>query len=390
MTNKFQGVGEADVRMKEMELYVHIPFCVRKCEYCDFLSFAAGREIQARYLKALGAEIAGGSDALRDYEVSTVFIGGGTPSLLEADGIERILEGLRRNFVIREGAEISLEANPGTVSGEKLKRYRESGVNRISFGCQSTVNEELAKLGRIHTFEEFVVSWELAREAGFENINVDLMSGLPGQDAGSWEMSLRVIAGLGPEHISAYSLILEEGTPFYEKKDQLGLPDEDSERLMYESTHAILAEYGYRQYEISNYAKAGYECRHNLGYWTGTEYWGLGLGASSLLGNIRFRNTGDMEYYLESSGRPDLIQEETERLDETDRQAEFMILGLRLTEGVSEREFEERFGIPLRQVYGGQVEKYRQAGLLKQEKGRIALTRRGISLSNMVMAEFLP
>ncbi|MCF0121881.1 MAG: oxygen-independent coproporphyrinogen III oxidase [Lachnospiraceae bacterium] len=376
--------------MKEMKLYVHIPFCVRKCNYCDFLSFVADKEIQERYLKALEAEIVGGSKAFMDYEVSTVFIGGGTPSLLEADGIEGILKRLKQNYFIREEAEISVEVNPGTVSEEKLKRYRESGVNRISFGCQSTLNEELKSLGRIHTFEEFMESWEFAREAGFKNINVDLISGLPGQDVNSWERSLREIASLSPEHISVYSLILEEGTPFYENQEKLNFPDEDSERMMYESTHDILAVYGYWQYEISNYSKTGYECRHNLGYWTGAEYWGIGLGSSSLIGNIRFRNTSDMKCYLENSYHPDLIQEETERLNKMDHQAEFMIFGLRLTEGVAEREFEKKFGIPLRQVYGKQIEKYWKAGLLKQERGRIFLTRRGLSLSNMVMSEFLP
>ncbi len=375
---------------KELEIYLHIPFCVRKCEYCDFLSFAAEKSRYRDYGKALEAEAENCLLPSGSYEVSTVFFGGGTPSLFPGEEIGRILETLRRRFDFRPEAEISLEANPGTVTGDKLRLYRQAGINRISFGCQSTENEELRRLGRIHSYEDFLESWQLAGEAGFTNRNIDLMSGLPGQTLASWERSLRQVAALEPEHISAYSLIVEEGTPFYEKQGALHLPGEEEERQMYEITHEILEQYGFCQYEISNYARPGYACRHNLGYWTGKEYLGLGLGASSLLGHSRYQNTRDFRLYLEKSADPGAIRRETEILELRDRQAEYMILGLRLTQGVSREEFRRRFGRDLDQVYGPVVDPYVKMGLLEEREGWIRLTRRGISLSNTVMADFLP
>lgn len=375
---------------KELEIYLHIPFCVRKCEYCDFLSFAAEKSRYRDYGKALEAEAENCLLPSGSYEVSTVFFGGGTPSLFPGEEIGRILETLRRRFDFRPEAEISLEANPGTVTGDKLGLYRQAGINRISFGCQSTENEELRRLGRIHSYEDFLESWQLAGEAGFTNRNIDLMSGLPGQTLASWERSLRQVAALEPEHISAYSLIVEEGTPFYEKQGALNLPGEEEERQMYEITHEILEQYGFCQYEISNYARPGYACRHNLGYWRGKEYLGLGLGASSLLGHSRYQNTRDFRLYLEKSADTGAIRRETETLELRDRQAEYMILGLRLTQGVSREEFRRRFGQDLDQVYGPVVDRYVKMGLLEEREGWIRLTRRGISLSNTVMADFLP
>ncbi len=375
---------------KELEIYLHIPFCVRKCEYCDFLSFAAEKSRYRDYGKALEAEAENCLLPSGSYEVSTVFFGGGTPSLFPGEEIGRILETLRGRFDFRPEAEISLEANPGTVTGDKLGLYRQAGINRISFGCQSTENEELRRLGRIHSYEDFLESWQLAGEAGFTNRNIDLMSGLPGQTLASWERSLRQVAALEPEHISAYSLIVEEGTPFYEKQGALNLPGEEEERQMYEITHEILEQYGFCQYEISNYARPGYACRHNLGYWRGKEYLGLGLGASSLLGHSRYQNTRDFRLYLEKSADTGAIRRETETLELRDRQAEYMILGLRLTQGVSREEFRRRFGQDLDQVYGPVVDRYVKMGLLEEREGWIRLTRRGISLSNTVMADFLP
>ena len=375
---------------KELEIYLHIPFCVRKCEYCDFLSFAAEKSRYRDYGKALEAEAENCLLPSGSYEVSTVFFGGGTPSLFPGEEIGRILETLRRRFDFRPEAEISLEANPGTVTGDKLGLYRQAGINRISFGCQSTENEELRRLGRIHSYEDFLESWQLAGEAGLTNRNIDLKSGLPGQTLASWERSLRQVAALEPEHISAYSLIVEEGTPFYEKQGALNLPGEEEERQMYEITHEILEQYGFCQYEISNYARPGYACRHNLGYWRGKEYLGLGLGASSLLGHSRYQNTRDFRLYLEKSADTGAIRRETETLELRDRQAEYMILGLRLTQGVSREEFRRRFGQDLDQVYGPVVDRYVKMGLLEEREGWIRLTRRGISLSNTVMADFLP
>ena len=288
--------------MKELELYLHIPFCVKKCNYCDFLSAPAEEETRAAYVDALLEEIRGFEDP-EDYEVVTVFFGGGTPSILPGQEIFRIMEALREKFSFRKGAEITLEANPGTVDKEKLSCYKKAGINRLSFGLQSADAEELKKLGRIHTWEKFLESFQLAREAGFSNINVDLMSALPGQTKESWEKTLRQVLALQPEHISAYSLIIEEGTPFYqlyekdvERRDageepEL-LPSEEEERAMYEATGRILKEQGYLHYEISNYAKPGRECRHNLGYWQRRDYLGFGLGASTLLNPVRYKNAG--------------------------------------------------------------------------------------------------
>lgn len=371
---------------KNLELYVHIPFCIRKCAYCDFLSMASTREQQKEYVKALEREILAAGE-LPDYEVSTVFFGGGTPSVPDAEDLVKILELLQHRFTFSEHAEITLEANPGTLTRRKLELYRKAGFNRISLGCQSVHDEELKVLGRIHSFEEFLESWQMTREAGFANINVDLMSGLPGQTQESWEKSLTTIARLNPEHISAYSLIVEPGTPFASRK--LDLPDEETERKMYECTGEILGSFGYTQYEISNYAKPGFACRHNIGYWKRTEYLGFGPGAASLLDNCRFTNTTEIERYLRESGRPDQIRESQEQLSEKDCMEEFMFLGLRMMEGISEAEFQKLFHRPPGEVYGHVLEKYLKSGFLWKKDGRIGLTREGISVSNVVMAEFL-
>ena len=282
-------------KRKPLELYVHIPFCIRKCAYCDFVSGPGTKAMQKEYEEALLAEI-DAAEETAEREVISVFFGGGTPSAVDAGMLARVMEKLRSKYVFSEDAEITLEANPGTLDAEKLKCYRKSGFNRISIGCQSVHDEELKRLGRIHTFAEFQESFALARDAGFANINVDLMSGLPEQSEEKWEESLRTIAELSPEHISAYSLIVEPGTPFAEQK--LDLPDEDTEREMYARTAEILAEYGFFQYEISNYAKPGYECRHNIVYWTMDEYIGLGIGAASFFNGRRYSNTLDMKQYI--------------------------------------------------------------------------------------------
>ncbi len=379
-----------DRKEQELELYAHIPFCVRKCGYCDFLSGTAEESTREAYLLALAREIRRAGQDAEGCRAVSVFFGGGTPTVLTGGQLSRLLSEIKKSFRLAGDCEITLEANPGTLDPEKLRLCREAGFNRISIGCQSADNRELRRLGRIHTWEEFLEGFRQAREAGFSNINVDLMSGIPGQTLVSWETSLRKTAELGPEHISAYSLILEEGTPFYENREKLDLPDEDTERRMYERTGEILEEYGCRQYEISNYAREGYRCRHNLGYWTGREYLGLGLGASSLWRDTRFRNTDSMEEYLKDSGNLPKIRREEEKLSASDRQSEYMILGLRLTEGISLAGFRETFGTDVRKVWPGVLEKYEGYGLLEEAAGRLKFTGEGISLSNVVLAEFLP
>ena len=372
--------------MKNLELYIHIPFCVHKCIYCDFLSAPADDKTKSSYVKALINEIAL-SEAGLDKNVTSIFIGGGTPSAINAEYIKDILEAVKQRYRVDGNAEITIECNPGTINSEKAYIYREAGINRISFGLQSTDDKELRMLGRIHTYEEFLQSYQWAREAGFQNINIDLMFAIHGQTGEAWRAHLRQLAELKPEHISAYSLIIEEGTPFAEC--ELDLPDEDTEYRMYEDTAAILGEYGFHQYEISNYAKKGLECRHNKGYWQRTDYLGLGLGASSLVDHVRFSNTDNMEEYLRNSAFPEKIRCDRETLTEADEMAEFMFLGLRMTEGVSVREFEEYFGKNMESIYGEVLKKHFALGMLKKKNDRIFLTRRGIHVSNGVMADFL-
>lgn len=393
--------------MKELELYIHIPFCVKKCAYCDFLSAPAGELEQRKYVDALIKEIEFNQDEFSGYLVRTVFMGGGTPSVLKGEETARIFQALRGNFHVDENAEITMEVNPGTVTKEKIVQWKERGVNRLSMGLQSVNDEELRMLGRIHTYEQFLDTWRLVRAGGFDNVNIDLISAIPGQTAESWERTLRTAAELGPEHLSAYSLIVEEGTPFYDRYGKNSgntgnwppLPDEDTERRIYEDTARILKEYGFHRYEISNYARPGYECRHNLGYWERREYLGLGLGASSLIGNQRFHNTADMEKYLnvckdmekgkEQFGRRTFLHEDMEELSEKDCMEEFMFLGLRKTAGVSCSEFRKLFGKNVEEVYGEPIRRFTEQGLLKGEGDMLRLTERGIDVSNYVFSEFL-
>lgn len=374
---------------KIIELYVHIPFCVKKCDYCDFLSAPAGRDTQEQYVQALLHEIQteGGR---RKEPVASVFIGGGTPSILEADLLEKILKALYRCFYIEKEAEVTMEANPGTLTLEKLRICRENGVNRLSLGLQSPDDTELASLGRIHDYQQFLESYQMVREAGFHNVNVDLMFGIPGQTRDGWEKSLRIVAALNPEHISAYSLIIEEGTPFAARN--LKLPDEDTEYQMYEDTARILGEYGFEQYEISNYARGGKACIHNIGYWTGVSYLGLGLGAASLMDGCRFTNTTSLERYTTASRKPDFpdnIRKDLIKLTRQEQMEEFMFLGLRLRSGISKAEFAQRFGSPIEEIYGDVIRRYKELALLQEENGRIFLSRHGIHVSNTVMADFL-
>ncbi|MCM1063556.1 MAG: radical SAM family heme chaperone HemW [Eubacterium sp.] len=382
---------------RELELYFHIPFCVRKCLYCDFLSAPGDGKTKARYMEALIRETKERAGDYRDYRVVSVFIGGGTPSIVSPEKICVLLETVRAGYDLAEDAEITIEVNPGTVDEKTLHSYRQWGINRLSIGLQSTDDRELAALGRIHTYGQFLGIYHTARKCGFSNINVDLMSALPGQTLRSYLTTLEKILALdpAPEHISAYSLILEEGTPFYEmaRRGELQLPDEECDRLMYEKTEELLAQAGYRRYEISNYARPGYECRHNCGYWRRREYLGLGAGAASLIGNRRFRNTDSLEAYLAD---PLDVREDIQELTIKEQMEEFMFLGLRMTEGISIPGFQKNFGQAIEEVYAPVIEKNIKDGLLEyrnkttpKDPARLALTKRGLDLSNMVMSQFL-
>ena len=376
---------------KPLELYIHIPFCVKKCAYCDFLSGPSTLEVREAYVNCLIEEIChckhagvGDSDNKwascdpENYEVISAFFGGGTPSILKPDQIRRIMTALKEVFCWNSDAEVTIEANPGTVDEEKLRNYLDCGINRISFGLQSADNEELRKLGRIHTWEEFLDSFHQARIAGFTNINVDLMSALPGQTVDSWRKTLEKVLELKPEHISPYSLLIAEGPPYYEKsEDHPELrPPEEEERQMYHDTKKILHEHGYERYEISNYARTGYACRHNLGYWERREYKGFGLGSASLLENRRYTNTCELKQYLQ--GR---IRGTEEELSEQDIREETFFLGLRKMEGIDPG--------PYRAHYEKLLEKLQMQQLLEEKNGRISLTEYGIDISNYVLAQFL-
>lgn len=463
-----------------MELYVHIPFCVRKCNYCDFLSFPAKQCNIDGYLDALERELEANESILK---TDTVFVGGGTPSVLDFEQLERLMKMINRCAISERGqesesekfTEFTVECNPGTLTPEKLKLMHDYGVNRLSIGLQSTDDAQLRTLGRIHDYETFLSTYRMAREAGFNNINIDLISAIPGQSVKAWEDTLTKVAKLEPEHISAYSLIIEPGTPFFElygedaangtagdvtndtagdatndtagdvangtagdatngtagdvANDTAGdvtgsttgdaasakLPTEDEEREMYYLTERILSGFGYRRYEISNYAKPGYECRHNLGYWTGEEYYGAGLGASSYLkvsevktrsknpcqgvstqdsrggcadSAIRFKNTPDLAEYIKTDDFAK-CRREIEKIEGDGMISEYMMLHLRLVEGFCEEDFYRHFGKSFEEVYQPVFDKFEKLGMMKKENGRISLTSRGFDVSNAIMAEFL-
>lgn len=424
---------------KELELYIHIPFCVKKCDYCDFLSFPADSRTQRRYVDALQKEITCYGVLYPDRKITTIFIGGGTPSWLDEEEIVRILHTVREAFEVERDAEITIECNPGTATAHKLVRYREAGINRISIGLQSAHNEELELLGRIHTWEQFLKTYDLARKAGFSNINVDLMSALPGQTLETFSDTLKKVLALKPEHLSAYSLMIEEGTPFYEryredeKHREAGeptelLPDEEQEYAVTKLTQRVLMEAGYHWYEVSNFAKPGYECRHNIGYWKRADYLGVGLGAASLIDNVRYANVRELLEYCKSCEslcgefsvwkgenqteiQPEKGQKETGHKEECrknftenvrktlcvstepvtreEQMEEFMFLGLRMTEGVSRAEFEQHFVTTIEAVYGDVLRQLQKEGLLVKQEGRICLTERGMDANNYVVEQFM-
>ncbi len=381
-------------------IYIHIPFCVKKCAYCDFLSATPHSAGQIeKYADALCREI-----KLRAGEactiVDTVFFGGGTPSLLPIKAFEKIMSALKESFEISADAEITVECNPETVDIDKLECYKGLGINRISFGLQSASDKELKRIGRIHTFNKFLESFRLARIVGFDNINVDLISALPGQSVADWEYTLKTVAELEPEHISAYSLILEEGTKLYDNQDKYTFPTEDEDVAMYEATARILEDYGYKRYEISNYAKEGFESHHNNRYWKRSEYLGFGIGAASFVEDKRFNNISDINEYIDilcgsiSEDIPHELTTDDTTLSKEDAMAEFFYLGLRRMEGVYFSDFYVMFAEDAMEVYGEVIDKLVRQGMLEyiERSGEmigVKLTTEGIFVSNVVFVEFL-
>ncbi len=403
--------GEGDIAV-----YIHVPFCVSKCAYCDFLSFPAGdrtggRKTIADYFGALAAEI--GATPHRGRRVSSIYFGGGTPSLPEPSYISEIMDLVRDTFAVREDAEVSMEANPGTLKKDALRTYIDSGINRMSLGVQSFDDGELAILGRIHTAAQAMESFFAAREAGFTDLNIDLIAAVPGQDRDSLLRSVDRAVELEPEHISLYSLIVEPGTPFYDRyADQVpdphydrpvraagerSLPGEDEERVMLHAAWKKLENAGYDRYEISNFARVSpedpgrYRCRQNVTYWERGEYLGFGLGAASLVDGTRYSNVRDLRAYTDSirASKSAIDEETVQHLSVKDAEAEFMFLGLRMREGVSEQRFSDLFGHDINEVYGDELAGLMADGLLERKDGRVFLTARGTDLANTVMAEFV-
>ncbi len=385
---------------KNLGIYIHIPFCVKKCNYCDFNSGSFSEEIRNKYIDALCEEIKFRSVCFSDRKIDTVFMGGGTPSILIPEQTGRIFDCLRSFYDISDDAEISIESNPGTLDKDKLKAYKTLGINRLSMGLQSFNDNELKALGRIHNERDFLESFSNAREAGFDNINVDLMSAIPHQTLSSFESNLLKLKKLSPEHVSIYSLIIEENTPFYDMK--LDLPGEEDERQMVHMIPEILTDYC--QYEISNYSKKGYECKHNIKYWKRDEYLGFGISSASLIKDeYRFKNISDInnyiDFYLNEKKNDSLtdrfylnnsdIFEEYEILKNEDKISEYIILGLRMNEGISLENFENIFGKSIFDIYESVINKHKKEGLLSIEDGKLKLSDKGRDLANYVWSDFI-
>lgn len=377
--------------VKEIGLYVHIPFCIKKCKYCDFISYRQNNSMIDSYVTALTKELSMHKNTLRDYKIKTVFIGGGTPSILDINKLDIIINQIHKNFDINSRAEVTIECNPGTLTKEKLKFYKNIGINRLSIGLQSFNNEILKFIGRIHSKEDFIDNYNKARNAGFENINIDLIYGLPNQDMKDWEGTLKEVIKLKPEHVSAYSLKIEEGTVLYRLLDEkkLNLPSDEEDRDMYHFAIDLLNENRIRQYEISNFSKNGYECMHNLIYWNNEEYLGVGVSAHSYLNQKRFSNTNDINEYINFINRGELPIQMEEYKNKEDEITETIFLTLRLNKGLDLMKFHDRFQVSILDIYGDKIRKLIDLGLLTIKGNHIRLTSYGMDVSNQVFVEFL-
>lgn len=373
--------------MKEMSLYIHIPFCKQKCLYCDFPSYAGKESLINEYIRALNEEIL---RKCSKYKIASIFVGGGTPSYLNEINLESLLKTINL-LDFKDEFEFTIECNPGTLNEEKLVLMKNYNVNRISMGLQTTNDNLLKEIGRIHSFEEFKKNYNQARKAGFENINVDLMFGLPNQNMKDWKVSLEDVMSLEPDHISAYSLIIEEGTCFYNlyNNDKLNIPNEEEERSMYLFTKGFLKDYGYNQYEISNYAKVNKECFHNKVYWKCNEYLGLGVSASSFVDEKRFKNIDDIKIYIEKINNNEDVTEEIHVNNINDDMEEFMFMGLRMIEGINLKIFKKRFGKDVFDIYDEVIKNNIKKGLLVVDSEKLYLSEKGIELSNYVMSDFI-
>lgn len=381
--------------MEKIGLYIHIPFCHSKCAYCDFSSYAIGntqnKNAITQYIKALQKEMDLYRETLQNVEVETLFIGGGTPTCIDGKLIHEVLNHLSRITTFSNTAELTIESNPGTINVEKLDHYLAAGINRFSMGLQTTDNSLLHSIGRIHDFNTFVSSFNAIRESGIKNINVDIMFGLPGQTMDNLYHTLNTLIELSPEHISAYALKLEEGTPMYEAEKQglIKMPDELLERSMYHEIIKMLNKNGYHQYEISNFSKKGYESRHNLVYWKNKPYLGLGLAAHSKIGQIRFSNETTLSKYLDRLQNDEKPVLESNEISEKEDLFETIILGLRLNEGLYISQLNKRYNLDFVTEYNDIISKLIKQGLVKMDDESIKLTLKGIDLSNQVFLAFM-
>lgn len=372
--------------MKTLGLYVHIPFCRRKCLYCDFCSRAdADPDMWERYVASLCRDLEARAKECRDRTVDTVYFGGGTPTLLSPALLIKVLDCIRAHYHVDARAEITLECNPATGDAKGFQALRQAGFNRVSMGLQSTHENELRALGRIHTYADFEKTFSDLRDAGFSNVSVDLMSGIPEQTLESYKESIARLCALSPTHISTYGLILEEGTPLFEARDRLALPDEDEAREMYLCSVDLLEGFGYHQYEISNFARTGYESRHNLKYWNCDEFLGFGCAAYSDFGDARFGNSCDVDAYIEMGAD----EGDREIPDARERENEYVMLRMRLAEGISRTAFEARFGRSFDEGFGRALSHFEKGGWIRRTADSFAFTKEGFYVSNAILSEIL-
>ena len=373
------------INKKSLGIYLHIPFCIKKCAYCDFCSYpAASEDLREEYVDALIRDIKERGRVCAEYRADTVYFGGGTPTLLSISQFERIFDALRESFDICDGAEITAECNPATADKKYFEGLCALGVNRLSIGMQSAHDRELKALGRVHRAEDFLKAFSDAREAGFENISADLMFGIPEQTEESFKKTLETLVALEPEHISAYGLILEPGTPFFANREKLVLPDEDSEYNMYTEAYGFLERHGYKRYEISNFARSGKESRHNLKYWNRDEYVGLGVSAHSFLGEKRKHAPSDISAYLGGQ-----YEKECEEISKNDAMQEYVMLNMRTVRGTDENVFLQRFGESFDEMFGAKLKPYCDGGFVVRKDGRCAFTDSGFYVSNSILSDVL-
>lgn len=374
-----------------INLYIHIPFCKSKCRYCGFFSQVGKESCLPSYFQALEKEITSYKQRLQNYQISSIYIGGGTPSLVNPDSIEKILNSCKENFDIKPDAEISIEANPETITSPKLEQYKKMGINRLSLGLQAWQDNLLQYLGRNSQTKDFLKAYDLARKAGFININVDLIFGIPNQTIDDWNESLEQVTKLNPEHISCYSLEIDEKSVFGKLYEQgrLEVLDEKHDRKMYRLARKKLKNAGYNHYEISNFAKSGFECRHNLDFWNYQQYIGFGAAAHSFFENSRYSNIYSIEDHVKNLLSGKLILEDSKQVILKKQMIEFTILGLRLIEGLNTKRFENLFGKNILEVLKKQFKKLEQLNLISIKKDKIKLTSRGLNLLDQVTLELI-